>query len=70
MKTKAELINALEDAQRQGVQFVTYGDGDLGIPMAIDEAIRDFEAMEEHQIGTVDYNVNGLFECNSEGRVL
>ena len=31
MKTKAELINALEDAQRQGVQFVTYGDGDLGI---------------------------------------
>ena len=47
MKTKAELINALEDAQRQGVQFVTYGDGDLGIPMAIDEAIRDFESFDD-----------------------
>ncbi len=28
----------------------TYGDGDLGIPMAIDEAIRDFELfIDEHK---------------------
>ena len=65
MKTKAELINALEDAQRQGVQFVTYGDGDLGIPMAIDEVIRDFESFDDDQIGEGTWYV-----CNSEGRVL
>ena len=65
MKTKAELINALEDAQRQGVQFVTYGDGDLGIPMAIDEAIRDFESFDDDQIGEGTWYV-----CDSEGKVL
>ena len=69
--TRGENIaEAIRGKALEGAEFVTYGDGDLGIPMAIDEAIRDFEAMEEHQIGTVDYNVNGLFECNSEGRVL
>jgi hypothetical protein len=62
MKTKAELIDALEDARQQGVQFVTYGDGDIGVPVAIDEAIKDFEAMEDQQIGAGDW-----FPCDNAG---
>ena len=60
----------LNEAAEQGVQFVTYGDGDLGVPVAIDDAIRDFEAMEDQQIGNVEYGVDGLFECDSEGRIV
>ncbi len=64
MKTKAELIDALENARRQGVQFVTYGDGDLGVPVAIDEAIKDFKTMEDQQIGAGDW-----FPCDEVGTI-
>jgi len=64
MKTKAELIDALEDARQQGVQFVTYGDGDIGVPVAIDEAIKDFEAMEDQQIGAGTW-----FPCDEAGTI-
>ena len=64
MKTKAELIDALEDARQQGVQFVTYGDGDLGVPVAIDEAIKDFEVMEDQQIGAGTW-----FPCDEVGTI-
>ncbi|MFZ4525659.1 MAG: hypothetical protein ACOYOE_08950 [Chlorobium sp.] len=64
MKTKAEMIDILEDARQRGVQFVTYGDGDLGVPVAIDEAIKDFEAMEDQQIGEGDW-----FPCDNAGTI-
>jgi len=64
--TRGENIaEAIRGKALEGAEFVTYGDGDLGIPMAIDEAIRDFESFDDDQIGEGTWYV-----CDSEGKVL
>lgn len=69
-KQRLTVIDQLNDAEERGVQFVTYGYGDLGVPVAIDDAIKDFEAMEDWpEDCNVDYGVDGLFPCDEAGTI-
>lgn len=49
--TVEEMVQELQAAKADGVAFVSYGDGDLGVPIPIDDAIADISQMEDHQIG-------------------
>lgn len=51
MKTQSEMVKELRAAKEQGVKFVTYGESDLGMPIEIDVAICDIQAMDAELIG-------------------
>jgi len=59
MKTKKDL---LEEIEASSSDYVTYGDGDLGIPIRREDAIKDIASMEDEQIGEGDWE-----ECDSNG---
>jgi hypothetical protein len=62
-KTAMEMLSELIDAQERGVKFVTYGDGDLGVPVTIEDAIDDVAQMDDDMIG------NGFWqECCENGQ--
>jgi hypothetical protein len=62
MNRKEEMLREMRDSKSE---FVTYGDGDLGIPVERLSAINDIESMDEEAIGD-----GAWFECTSEGEVL
>jgi hypothetical protein len=64
MKTKTTLIQELIAAKNAGVNFVTYGDGDLGMPVEIDDAIEDIKSMDEDMIGDGTW-----YACDENGEV-
>ena len=60
--TKAQLIDELKNSD---AEYVTYGDGDLGIPVLRTDAIRDIESMDDESIGDGTW-----YECDSEGNLV
>lgn len=61
MKTSKELAGEIRASTSA---YVTYGDGDLGIPVAREEAIMDIDVMDDDLIG------DGIwYECNEFGTV-
>ena len=64
IKTTSEMISEIEKAKSFGVKYITYGDGDLGQAVEIDEAIADISSMEDHQIGEGTW-----FVCDKNGNV-
>uniref|UniRef100_A0A6M3LX41 Uncharacterized protein n=1 Tax=viral metagenome TaxID=1070528 RepID=A0A6M3LX41_9ZZZZ len=61
MKTKKDL---LEEIKASRSDFVTYGDGDLGIPIRREDALRDIASMDDDQIGDGDWE-----ECDPRGEI-
>jgi len=59
MKTKKDLLEEIEASRSD---YITYGDGDLGIPICREAALRDIVSMEEESIGDGDWE-----ECDSNG---
>ena len=59
MKTKKDMIEEIEASRSH---YVTYGAGDLGIPIRREDAIRDIATMDDDQIGDGDWE-----ECDSKG---
>ena len=53
-----------DEIRASGSDFVTYGESDLGIPIKIEDAIRDIESMDDEQIGEGTW-----YECDAEGKV-
>ena len=64
MKTVNQMVQELQDAINEGVLFVTYGDSDLGIPVEINEAIKDISSMEDEIIGEGTW-----YACDENGEV-
>ena len=62
MKTKKEMMEEIEASRSD---YITYGDGDLGIPIRREDAIRDIASMDDESIGEGDWE-----ECDSTGKVL
>ena len=62
MKTKKEMINEM---LASGADFVTYGDGDLGVPVQIDAAIDDISGMDDETIGEGTW-----YPCDENGNVI
>jgi len=61
-KTKKEMLLAEIRASKSA--YVTYGDGDLGIPIERMAAIADIESMDDEQIGDGTW-----YECDETGKV-
>lgn len=61
MKTVKELCDEMRASTSD---YVTYGEGDLGIPIPRLEAIADIEAMDDEQIGEGTW-----YECDEDGVV-
>ena len=55
----------LDELHNSTSDYVTYGDGDLGIPILRLDAIKDIESLYNYQIGEGTW-----FECNSNGSVI
>jgi hypothetical protein len=65
-QTKGEKIAELiRSKARRGAEYVTYGDGDLGVPIPIFDAIVDFESMEDDLIGEGTW-----FVCDETGKII
>ena len=63
--TRGEKIaEAIRGKALEGAEYVTYGDGDLGVPVPIFDAQADFEQMDDDQIGEGTWYV-----CDKNGRV-
>lgn len=65
MKTVNEMIQELKAAKNLGVNFVSYGYSDLGMPVDINEAISDIQQMDDELIGegtwyACDHNGNKI----------
>jgi len=64
-QTKGEKIaEAMHEKELDGAEYVTYGEGDLGVPVQILEARADFEQMDDYQIGEGTWYV-----CDKEGTI-
>ena len=61
MKTVKDMVKELEGSKSD---YVTYGDGDLGIPVRREDAILDIGAMEDIQIGEGTW-----YECDENGNI-
>lgn len=61
MKTAKQMADEIRSS---GSKFVTYGEGDLGIPIERENAIRDIESMADESIGEGTW-----FECDEKGVV-
>jgi len=61
MKTAIQMANEIRSSSSA---FVTYGDSDLGIPVAKDDAIADIMTMDDEQIGDGTW-----YECDETGAV-
>ena len=59
MKTKKDLLEEIEASRSD---YITYGDGDLGIPIRREDALRDIVSMDEESIGKGSWE-----ECDSNG---
>jgi len=62
MKTAKELA---QEIMASNSNFVTYGDGDLGIPVKREDAIADILGMDDDMIGDGTW-----YECDAEGNVI
>jgi hypothetical protein len=58
-----ELI--LNEIRKSKSEYITYGDGDLGLPIKRLDAIADIESMDDEMIGEGAY----WCECNSQGDI-
>jgi len=64
-QTRGEKIaDAMHEKELDGAEYVTYGDGDLGVPIPIFEARADFEQMDDDQIGEGTWYV-----CDANGTI-
>jgi len=64
-QTRGEKIaEAMHEKELDGAEYVTYGDGDLGVPVHILEARADFEQMDDYQIGDGTWYV-----CDANGTI-
>lgn len=61
---KSKFLKSLKEAKKDGTRFVTYGESDLGIPVAIDDAIVDIESMNAEYFGDC-----GWYACDETGRI-
>ena len=61
MKTAKQLA---DEIRASNSEYVTYGDGDIGIPVKREDAIRDIEGMDDEQIGEGTW-----YECDGTGKV-
>ena len=62
MKTVKQMV---EEIRKSGAEFVTYGDGDLGTPVSVEEAIQDIENMDDDMIGEGTW-----LPCDEDGRLI
>ena len=62
MKTKQQLI---DEIKASGSDYVTYGESDIGMPVAIADAILDISGMDEEMIGEGTW-----YPCNEKGEVV
>jgi len=62
MKTKREMI---DEILASGADFITYGDGDLGMPIATENAIDDISGMNDEMIGEGTW-----YPCDEKGNVI
>ncbi len=53
----------LEEIKASSSKYITYGDGDLGIPVLREKAIEDIENMEADSIG-----LGTWYECDENGK--
>ena len=51
MKNVNQMVSELIEAKNQGVEFVSYGGGGLGMAIEIDSAIADIKNMDDEMIG-------------------
>lgn len=64
---KTKLLNNLKALYTEKPQaFVTYGDGDLGMPIEIAAAIKDFESFDWESI-TDEWK---FYECDEDGEII
>ncbi len=56
---------SIECLKKMDVQYVTYGDSDLGMPVKKEDAISDWEQMEDEMWGEGTWYV-----CDGEGKIL
>jgi hypothetical protein len=61
MKTAKELASEVAASKSE---YVTYGDGDLGIPVRREDAIADILDMDDDIIGDGTW-----YECDAEGNI-
>ena len=61
MKTSIQMV---EEIRASKSEFVTYGESDLGTPVAKQDAIDDISSMDDDMIGDGDW-----YECDAEGNV-
>lgn len=62
--TKVTMLNGIIDAYNDGADYVTYGDGDLGVPVKINDALTDIINMDPESIGDGTWYV-----CDETGKV-
>jgi len=61
MKTVKELVSEIGASDSE---YVTYGEGDLGIPVKREDAIADISSMDDEMIGEGTW-----YECDETGKV-
>lgn len=61
MKTAKEMAAEIEVSKSE---YVTYGEGDLGIPVKREDAIADILGMDDEMIGEGTW-----YECDAEGNI-
>ncbi|MBW2993930.1 hypothetical protein KY315_00745 [Candidatus Woesearchaeota archaeon] len=61
MKTVAQLLDEIKASKSA---YITYGDGDIGVPMKKEDALADIASMEDHQIGEGTW-----YECDEDGNI-
>ena len=64
MKTKEQMLKELRDCK---AEYVTYGDGDLGMAIPREEAIQDVEGMDEDSIGEGTWYPMEVSEAELDG---
>ena len=63
---KVAILNAIVDAYNTGADYITYGNGDLGVAVKIDGAygaLVDIQSMEDHQLKGCTWQV-----CDEDGK--
>jgi hypothetical protein len=63
MKTLGQKI--ADDIRASAGEFITYGEGDLGMPIAKKDAIADFEGMDDEVIGD-----GAWYDCDKFGNII
>lgn len=63
MKNVNQMVQELNEAKAQGVNFVSYGDSDLGMAIEIDDAIADIKGMDDEMIGAGTW-----YACDESGQ--